>query len=493
MDILARFSHDHLDHTQDSKVHLVVSLKAPTFDWMEKRPQLCVVVSVDLSGSMKGDKLLYAKQSIDKLVDQLQPGDYCGIVGFETRAHVLVKPQLVTAEFKQLLKAETRKLTVMGGTNFSEGMLQAAREVEMLDLPPTVLKRIIMFTDGQPTTGVVDTKMILKMISAGGPFEHVTISAFGYGDLRGGCDQQFLTDFAAAARGNYAYVQNPDDALSAFGKELGGLLSTYSTNLDLEIEPVNGHCILKTLTNIPVDRDVMGIHEISLPDILAEETRHFVFEVQISKQPKALPREFTAFNIRLAYDVLTENGTKERKNVEQKARVTFVKPADAQKAPHKEVDDVVALHKVLRAQLEAEEEAKKGNFEAASAWMQSAGEEAKTGGRLHLANAAFGASKRLVSKSQYTSGQGYLRSLVAGGTRGYGASSMDKEAQAALTSMNVSLSNGAMNQVSDQFTSATPNGAEGNSVMGQLFRPATTPLPVTPDLSITSDSTNKSG
>src|SRR6185503_12550430 len=57
MEIIARFTQDQLDHTQDNNVHFVVSLKAPTLDWMQKRPQLCVLPVIDLSGSMGGDKL----------------------------------------------------------------------------------------------------------------------------------------------------------------------------------------------------------------------------------------------------------------------------------------------------------------------------------------------------------------------------------------------------------------------------------------------------
>lgn len=164
MEILARFSHDQVDHTQDSNIHLVVTLKAPTLDWMTKRPQLCVLPVIDLSGSMQGPKLNYAKQSLEKLVDQLQDGDYAGLIGFETRVHVLAKPQKVTAEFKDQLKITIRKLQVLGSTNFADAMVQAAREVERLDLPATFLKRIIMFTDGQPTAGITDTKQILKMV-----------------------------------------------------------------------------------------------------------------------------------------------------------------------------------------------------------------------------------------------------------------------------------------------------------------------------------------
>lgn len=450
MEILARFSHDQVDHTQDSNIHLVVTLKAPTLDWMTKRPQLCVLPVIDLSGSMQGPKLNYAKQSLEKLVDQLQDGDYAGLIGFETRVHVLAKPQKVTSEFKDQLKITIRKLQVLGSTNFADAMVQAAREVERLDLPATFLKRIIMFTDGQPTAGITDTRQILKMV--GGLEGGASISAFGYGDLNGGCDQQFLTEFSTLGKGNYAYVQNPDDALSAFGREFGGLLSTYATNLDLDIEPTNGHHIVKTITNVEATADVTGLHEIKIPDILSEESRHFVFDVRIAKQPKALPREFTAFDIKLTYEVLTEQGRKDTRTVEAKAKIRFGK--DATKSEAKDVHEVIALHQIIRAQLEAEEEAKKGNFEAAAARMGLVAQEVKTkGGLNHLAEAALQAQSRLGSQHKYLQGQGYLRSFARSGTRQYGSSALDAEAQAVLTSCNVATSNNAMSAYEDVFRS----------------------------------------
>lgn len=462
MEILARFSHEQVDHTQDSNIHLVVTLKAPTLDWVTKRPQLCVLPVIDLSGSMQGPKLDFAKQSLEKLVDQLQDGDYAGLVGFETRVHVLAKPQKVTAEFKDRLKTTIRRLQVMGSTNFAEAMIQAARQVEQLDLPPSFLKRIIMFTDGQPTAGITDTKQILKMVSGleGG----ASISAFGYGDLNGGCDQQFLTEFSTLGKGNYAYVQNPDDALSAFGREFGGLLSTYATNLDLDIEPANGHHIVKTITNVDVTADVTGIHEIQIPDILSEESRHFVFEVQIAKQPKALPREFTAFGIKLAFDVLTEAGRKERRTAEAKAKIRFGK--DSTRAEAKDLHEVIALHQVIRAQLEAEEEAKKGNFAAAAARMDLVAEEVKTNGFINIAAAASQTRNRLGSRSKYMENQGYLRSFARSGTRQYGSSALDADAQAVLTSCNVNTSNQAMNVYEEVFRTDASTAGSGTNKSG---------------------------
>lgn len=491
MEILARFPHDQVDHTQDTTTHLVVSVKAPTLEWITRRPQLCVIPVVDLSGSMDGAKLRYAKQSMLKLVDQLAEGDFAGLIGFESRVHLVVKPGPVTPELKDQLRTAISKLRTLGGTNFAEGMSRAVQEVQRLDLPSTFLKRVIMFTDGQPTEGVVDPKAILKMLENGRG--SVTVSAFGYGDVGGGeyngCDQDFLLKFAELGKGNYAYVKNPDDALGAFGKELGGLLSTYATNLVIEVEPANGHLVSKVVSNVEHTEDkVTGAIEIPVSDILCEETRHFVFEAKLSKQAKAFPRETTAFNISVSYSVLGEDGQRTTKTAEQKARVRFVRPADAAKVPNDAVMEIVNLHRIIRAQLEAEAQAKKGHYAAAEAHMVNIAQEVKTSGGVladRYAVAALNVSGRLRSKEAFQTGQGYLRSFASGGTRAYGTSSVDADAGADLVACNVSLSNSSQEQLADAFTSApasplavTPEEVAAVADLSAVFQPAAPQAPV---------------
>lgn len=476
MEITARFDRSHLDHTQDNNPHLVVTLKAPTLDWMQKRPQLCVVPVIDLSGSMAGSKLTYAKESLLKLVDQLQDGDIAGLVAFESHTHVLAKPQPVTGEFRDKLKGIIRGLHTMGGTNFAGGMTEAIKVVQQLDLPVKFLKRIIMFTDGQPTEGVTSTKAILTMLekARGG----VTLSAFGYGDVAGGvwngCDQQFLTDFSNLGRGNYAYVQNPDDALAAFGKELGGLLSTYATDLRVVIEPEEGHHIKRVLTSVEHETDVVGVVSIPISDILSEETRHLVFETSIEKQNKAFPRDTTVFEVKLRYQTLTEDGKTETHTAETAARVRFVR-ANQVSEPDKAVEEIVNLHRVIRAQLDAEEKAKKGDFVAAQKMMQDIAQEVKTSGGLaneNIAAAAQHAGLYLADAMSYNAGQGYLRSYANGGTRAYGTSALQADAAVFLASSNVQVSNNAMDHMVANFT-----GNPGGQTSGSLVVPTSTPVP----------------
>lgn len=288
----AQFTFSKIKHDQDTNLHLVVSLTAPQVDCQKKRPPVCITLCADVSGSMGGDKIEYAKRSMLKLVDHLQPGDYCGLVAFESSIHPVVQPFEMIQARKDDLKAKIGQLRAMGGTDFSGGMLQGLEWANKMDLPDGAVNRIIMFTDGQANQGVAkDRNSLVKLLT--GSIGKATLSAFGYGS---DADQELLADVAKAGKGNYAYIKNPDDALSAFAKELGGLLSTYAQNVELCVSPQNGHSVLEVVSDVDVTEDA-GKPTIKIPDVMGEEVRHLVLHCRLVKQAQPLPRDMTVADI----------------------------------------------------------------------------------------------------------------------------------------------------------------------------------------------------
>ena len=74
MKTTAQLTYEKVRFDEAKDVHLVVCLAAPHLDAAAPRPPVCVIPVLDVSGSMAGEKLHFAKQSIMKLVDHLAPG-----------------------------------------------------------------------------------------------------------------------------------------------------------------------------------------------------------------------------------------------------------------------------------------------------------------------------------------------------------------------------------------------------------------------------------
>lgn len=477
MKVSARFNYQQVDHEKDNTVQLLLTVVAPAVDWVAQRPTICVVPVLDLSGSMEGAKFEYAKQAIRKLIEQLKVGDYSGLITFGYRAEVAVPPGPVTPAFKTRLLEKLNGLRANGGTNFSDAITKSLSALGDLDLPPSIQQRAIFFTDGQPTTGVTDTGVIKGLLT-----QHLgsrSMSFFGYGDVQGKqCDPTFLTEMSDLGKGNYAYVQNPDDALAAFGRELGGLVSTYASDLRLVIEPRNGHTIDRVVTLLGPEQQIgtTDVTELSLElgDILAEEERHVVLECSVKKQDKALPRDFTIFNVKATCRRLTLEGERATEEAGAAARIRFVHPDEAQKTPTTEVDQIVALHQLAGAQREAEAHAARGHFAEAQGLLDGFSREARTRGHIGVASVAEGLGGRVRTKSLFASNQGYLKSMGLGLVRSAKVTSYEVSAQADLDSL--SLGGGGTSGTSAQ--AAYSSLFTGNPAVPSPVSFVTPPQPV---------------
>lgn len=261
------FEKVRFDEAKDA--HLVVSVAAPHADARAARPPVCVIPVLDVSGSMQGEKLHYAKQSILKLVDHLAPGDFCGVVVFSTEVETLAAPAEMTQERKDTLKAAVGRLGARQNTNLGGGLLAGLDHAQVTKVPEGMLVRVILFTDGLANEGPAKTPEELRRLLEAN-LGAATLSAFGYGD---DADQELLRELSTLGKGNYAYVRSPEDALTAFARELGGLLSTYAQALEVRVTPRDGAELTEVVSDVDA-REEGGSAVIRVPDLLADEVRH---------------------------------------------------------------------------------------------------------------------------------------------------------------------------------------------------------------------------
>lgn len=453
MKIQPRFTYDSVQFDKENEVHLVVSLTAPVQDLDKKRAPICIIPTIDLSGSMRGEKLAFAKKSAIKLIEQLQPGDYAGLVTFSDAGRVDYHPVEMTQNRKEEIKLKIGQLQTEGGTNLCDGMMRAVDVAKNLDLSASVITRVILLTDGQATHGIaLDAKGLVPLL--GKIKGHVTLSAFGYGH---GADQALLGGLASEGAGNYAFIENPDEALAAFGKELGGLLSTYAQNIEVVINNANGHVISEVLSDADVDEEVDGEITIKIPAILAEETNNIVLAVKLAGQKQHGPRAVNAFDVKVTYQTLDETGLPVKKTEEAKAKIQFVRPEDIQKVPTKEVDEMVARAQLVKVQLEAEKAAERGDFRRANSAIMDFAAEAKSRGHVGVAGVTRHVAANYSDQGTYLRRAGNRMALQSATSRGMGTSGLSSEDADVLLGASYSISNSSQESTSQAFTGAIVN------------------------------------
>jgi len=335
-----------------------------------------------------------------------------------------------------------------------------------MDLNASVISRVILFTDGAANVGAVTApKDLLKLSKANQGI--ASASAFGYG---ADAQQDFLLSLAKQSNGNYAFVQNPDDALAAFGKELGGLLSTYASNLTIEVTPQSGHTITKVVSDVDAEEGDLGEVTIKISDILAEETRHIVLAVKMSEQKKAGPRAVNAASVKLGYDVLDDNLKRKREEASCTGKVQFVKAGEQTQSVSEELSKIVGLAEIVRAQIEAEEMADAGDYTGASTRMNFLAQDLNVRGLSSLGNTASSIGARVSSRNRYQKSSAYRASFARGATRSVGGT-YDEEASADLSSYGLSLSTSSQDMVSNQFTA---DDVTVDPVSGDAVQPTST-------------------
>ncbi|BDG08595.1 vWA domain-containing protein [Anaeromyxobacter paludicola] len=457
MKTTARFTHEKLRHDQPQDLHLAVTLEAPAIDWQARRPAVCVIPVIDVSGSMSGEKLHYAKQSVMKLVEHLAPGDFCGVVTFTDEVRVVAAPAAMSPDAKAPLQAAIGQLGPQGSTNFAGGLFEGLRLANELALPPGMVRRVIMFTDGLANVGVA-TKSTDLLHLLEGNLGQATVSAFGYG---ADADQELLRDLSTKGKGNYAFVKSPEDALTAFARELGGLLSTYARDLELVIRPAEGTRLTSVVSDVESHEVDGGAVQISVPDLLSEEARHLVLGLQLGQ--RAAPGRTPVALVEGSYRVVDgDSGRTRSERFEIALEVDRVAAGEEQLAATPTVDELVALAQLVRAQIEAEERAQRGDFAGAREVLGTLLCSLRGRGRDAVARACGMIMDRLEDQDAYAGSTAFRASMRKGMSRSV-AGMFDEDACTVLRQSGLETTTSAQEVMSESFGAPKAKAASGKT------------------------------
>ncbi len=236
----------------------------------EERGPVTVILAIDISGSMRGEKLTSAKRSASALIRALGPLDTFGCVVFNHLCCVVVPPTLMTAAGKNNALAHVAEVDGFGNTDIAQALLKSLDLVNDLSGG-----HVLLLTDGQPTSGVTRTERITTL--TGEAMNTSTLSTLGYGD---DVDPHLLQALADAGRGTFTFIDGPEAPLAAIGGELGGLMRTVMTAGTLRIQPGAGVTLrhVYRTSGLRFDRET-GAAVLDLPPLVAGEPVRVAFEL----------------------------------------------------------------------------------------------------------------------------------------------------------------------------------------------------------------------
>jgi len=168
-----------------------------------------VLIVVDQSGSMEGEKFEQAQQSIRYILNHLNPEDRFNLVAFSTGVDLYSQDLVPVSEIDDAI-SWVNNLRAGGSTDINRALLEAVSYVE-----DDQTSYLIFLTDGLPTVGEVESEMIISNVQNFSP-ENLSLFSFGVGyDV----DTYLLDSLAHNHHGSSTYVvpgEALDESLSAF-------------------------------------------------------------------------------------------------------------------------------------------------------------------------------------------------------------------------------------------------------------------------------------
>jgi Ca-activated chloride channel family protein len=190
-----------------------------------------LVFLLDVSGSMnQANKLPLLKRSLTMLTNQLSDTDKVSIVVYAGASGVVLEP--TNGNDNVAIAEALNKLQAGGSTNGSAGIQQAYQLAEQAFIEGGV-NRVILATDGDFNVGMVDQNSLIELIKRKRE-KGIALTTLGFG--QGNYNDYLMEQLADAGNGNYAYIDNINEARKVLVDELQSTMEIIAKDVKIQVE-----------------------------------------------------------------------------------------------------------------------------------------------------------------------------------------------------------------------------------------------------------------
>ncbi|MCW8982947.1 MAG: VWA domain-containing protein [Gammaproteobacteria bacterium] len=256
------------------------------------RPASNLVFLIDVSGSMgASNKLPLLKSAFKLLVKQLNEKDRVTMVVYAGASGVVLESTSGNEQGKII--AALDRLNAGGSTHGSAGINLAYAMAEQAKIEGGI-NRVILATDGDFNVGSVNHTQLMDLIEAKRK-AGISLTTLGFGS--GNYNDHLMEQLADKGNGNYAYIDNINEAQKVLVDELTSTLETIAKDVKIQVEwnpAVVSEYRLIGYNNRLLNREDFNNDKIDAGEIGAGHSVTALYEVTLanSDQPRIDPLRY---------------------------------------------------------------------------------------------------------------------------------------------------------------------------------------------------------
>jgi Ca-activated chloride channel homolog len=184
-----------------------------------------VILVLDVSGSMAGQKIVQAKAALRFVLNRLNPEDRFNVIAFSSSVDRYAASMRPVSEAGAAISYVDR-LRAEGGTNINDALITALRGAD-----PERFTTVLFLTDGEPTAGERTPSRIMDNVRDAMP-GNARLFVFGVGH---DVNTVLLDGLATQNRGDVAYVRPEEDVEDAVSTLYSRISAPQLTGVQLDM------------------------------------------------------------------------------------------------------------------------------------------------------------------------------------------------------------------------------------------------------------------
>ena len=231
----AQLDRDSVLQNSSGIVRVEVRVDTQTQEADAPRGASDIVVVIDTSGSMQGQKLLFAKQALFELYERLTDHDRFALVQYSDDAQVLISLQQATPQAKARFREITESLVASGSTNIGAGLDRGAELLNYGTTNGPSRGRIVLLSDGLVNVGDMYEGLLVRANSLSK--QGFALSTMGIGH---DFDERLMTSLATSGTGAFYYLAKLEYLPEFLEAELASGRETYGYAAELQFNAAPG-------------------------------------------------------------------------------------------------------------------------------------------------------------------------------------------------------------------------------------------------------------